>query len=67
MRFAAGRGRYRETGRFEFAMMTKDDDEPPNEPSIDEGLELVRAFKNIKNAADRRRVIELAKQLSANV
>jgi hypothetical protein len=47
-------------------MTTKDDDEPPDEPSIDEGLELVRAFKKIKDAADRQRVIELAKQLAAN-
>jgi hypothetical protein len=54
------------TERFEFAMMTKNDDEPPDEPSIDEGLQSVRAFKNIENAADRQRVIELAKQLSAN-
>jgi hypothetical protein len=44
-------------------MITKNDDESPDEPSIDEGLELLRAFKNIENAADRQRVIELAKQL----
>jgi hypothetical protein len=48
-------------------MMTKNDDEPPpDEPSIDEGLKLVRAFKSIENMADRQRVIELAKRLSAN-
>jgi hypothetical protein len=46
--------------------MTKNDNEPPDEPSIDEGLELVRAFKNMENPADRRRAIKLAKQLSAN-
>jgi hypothetical protein len=46
--------------------MTKNDNEPPDGPSIEEGLELVHAFKDIKNAADRRRVIELAKRLAAN-
>jgi hypothetical protein len=35
-----------------------------DEPSIEEGLELFHAFTEIKTAADRRKVIALAKRLS---
>jgi hypothetical protein len=35
-----------------------------NQPSTEEGLELFRAFMQIKTATDRQKVIELAKRLS---
>jgi hypothetical protein len=38
---------------------------PGDTPSTDEGLELIRAFEQIKTPEDRRKVIELAKRLSA--
>jgi hypothetical protein len=47
-------------------MIKKNDNEPSHGPSIDESLKLVRAFKNIENAADRLKVIELARRLSSD-
>lgn len=38
-----------------------------DEPSIDEGLALLRAFMEIKTATDRRKVVELAKRLAEAV
>jgi len=35
-----------------------------SEPSIEESLELIVAFREIQNAADRQMVIALAKRLS---
>jgi hypothetical protein len=48
----------------------KTTDEPhqsDDTPSAGEGLELLRAFRKISAAEDRRKVTELAKRLSAGI
>jgi hypothetical protein len=45
---------------------TDEPSRPGDTPSAAEGLELLRAFEKIKAAEDRRKVIELAKRLSAD-
>ena len=45
-------------------MMDGKQDEPDNKAAIADGLELMRAFRRIASAEDRRKVIELAVALA---